>query len=400
MAAEGTKVDWSSLTELLEKAVKELAARRPEPAQAALAEFIRRGQEVGCGALCQAVEAQAEFLQRYVLPRWDDEAAATLDFSMGALLEKMQLESPGAQFNAGLNEIVSFLEQFEDDLEGAPAVDVAAQGQDALGERASVSGEPPEMDAILGGPERDESLMGSGAGNEDVPDGLPHVTGGSGIVDVDLPPEAGSSDYVIDRVDWCREVLREDPSSVLFCELAEDLCARGLWQDAIRALREGLYHHPRHIRGHALLGWALWEFGSAEQAEKVLNQVRNEIEKSALAYRVLGEIATHLGDMEEAGRFDTIYSLMRKGMDEPETQWVPASISPAEDIGMVGAQAVAEPAPEPVQEPRGARLLNFLEALRNRISVESAAKAASVTVFTADDREVLEKLIHVQAGHL
>jgi hypothetical protein len=242
--------------------------------------------------------------------------------------------------------------------------------------------------------------LSSGAGNGDVPDPFPHDAVGSGIVDADLPPEAGSSDYVIDRVDWYREVLREDPSSVLFCELAEDLCARGLWQDAVRALREGLYHHPRHIRGHALLGWALWEFGSAEQAEKVLNQVRNEIEKGALAYRVLGEIATHRGDMEEAGRFDTIYSLMRKGMDEPETQWIPVSISPAADIGTIGAQAVAEPAPGPVQEPRGARLLDFLEALRNRISAESAARAASVTVFTAEDREALEKLIHAQAGHL
>jgi hypothetical protein len=220
------------------------------------------------------------------------------------------------------------------------------------------------------------------------------------MLDADLVQEAGGSDYVIDRADWYRELLREDPSSVLFCELAEELCERGLWQDAISTLREGLYHHPRHIRGHALLGWALWEFGSAEQAEKVLNQVRRELEKSAVIYRVLGEIATHRGDMDAAGRFDTIHSLMRRGMDESGPQGAPVSISSSEAVGVVPAQVFAEPSPAPLREPEGCRLLDFLETLRKRILSKGASNAQCITVFTADDRDALEKLIHAQAGNL
>jgi hypothetical protein len=131
MASDGMKEEWSLLTELLEKSVRAIAERRTGSAETALAECIRCCNEVGTPALCQAVETQAEFFRKHVLPDWDDEAATTLDFSMGALLEKMQLESPGAHFDAGLKEILAFLEQFEKELESAPQVNVAPQEQEA-----------------------------------------------------------------------------------------------------------------------------------------------------------------------------------------------------------------------------------------------------------------------------
>jgi hypothetical protein len=209
-----------------------------------------------------------------------------------------------------------------------------------------------------------------------------------------------SADYVIDRIDWYREVLREDPASGLFCELAEELCAEGLWEEAIRALREGLRFHPGHIRGHALLGWAHWEYGAAEQAEGVLEQVRSELRKSAIVYRVLGEISTHRGDLDEAASLETIHSLMRRGMEAPEAPWDAAAPPPARPVSRA-PRGDAE-AREPVHacEPAESPLLSFLGALKVRARAAAPLEGRAVAVFTAEDRKALERLIHAHTGAL
>ncbi len=400
MPSDGSKAVWSSLTELLDRTVKELAAHRADSAKACLSDFIRRSDDAGYVALSQTVQAQARFFQRYVLPRWDDEAAATLDFSMGALLEKMQQESPGTEFNADLNEMVSFLDEFEDEEEVETPDDPRPSGQ---GVRDEDSSSPEEL-SETGGLSRDqgprEPLMNREAEREFLHAACPHASESAANLDPD--PYAGEEtcDYVIDRVDWYKELLREDPSSILFCEIAEELCTRGLWQDAIKTLREGLHYHPRHVRGHALLGWALWEYGSAEQAENMLDRVRNELEKSAIAYRVLGEIATHRGDMEEAERFEAIYSLMKRGANEPEVPWLHVSLPSGVEPGGGETQGLEETAPAAVQEPEGTKLMGFLEALMHRICAAGDAELRGMTVFTSEDRATLEMLIHAQAGDL
>lgn len=211
--------------------------------------------------------------------------------------------------------------------------------------------------------------------------------------------EEEPADYVIDRMDWYRELLREDPASGLFCELAEELCAEGLWEEAVRVLREGLHFHPRHIRGHALLGWALWEYGSAEQAERVLEQVRNELRKSAIVYRVLGEICTHRGDLEEAARLEAIHSLMRRGTEAHEAPWDAAAPPPARPESRAPRGDAEAQEPVHARKVTESTLLSVLGALKDRARTVVPPKARA-DIFDPEDRKALERLIRAHAGGL
>lgn len=210
---------------------------------------------------------------------------------------------------------------------------------------------------------------------------------------------AEPADYVMDRMDWYRELLREDPSSLLFCELAEELCAEGLWEEAIRTLREGLHFHPRHLRGHALLGWALWEYGSAEQAERVLDQARRELEKSAVVYKVLGEISTHRGDLEEADRMATLHSLMSRGWETSDSPWR-AELSPSRPAMEKLQNGMEGHTPVPGTDRPEEELLDFLTALRDRWQEPAPRESPRVAVFSPHDRKALEQWLRAHAGGL
>ncbi len=215
-----------------------------------------------------------------------------------------------------------------------------------------------------------------------------------------LDEEPAGHDYVMDRMDWYRELLAEDPSSMLFCELAEEQCREGLWEEAVRTLRQGLHFHPRHIRAHALLGWALWEHGSAEQAEEVLDQVRRELEKSAVVYRVLGEISTHRGDLEEAARMESIYSLMLKGGGTSDASPRTVESSPRRPFLERPADVKEEPVSACERGPTEPVLVRFLTALKDRMRRTGPSEPQASAVFTAADRKALERLIRAHAGGL
>jgi len=215
-----------------------------------------------------------------------------------------------------------------------------------------------------------------------------------------LGEELAGHDYVMDRMDWYRELLAEDPASMLFCELAEEQCREGLWEEAVRTLRQGLHFHPRHIRAHALLGWALWEYGSADQAEEVLDQVRRELEKSAVVYRVLGEISAHRGDLEEAARMESIYSLMLKGGGTSDASRRTVESSPRRPAWEGSAAGMEEPVSACESGPAEPVLVGFLTALKDQMRKTGPSEPHASTVFTAADRKALERLIRAHAGGL
>ncbi|MCU0588610.1 MAG: tetratricopeptide repeat protein [Syntrophobacteraceae bacterium] len=337
MPPGGAQKTWGPLIGILEGALEKLRSRSVDGSGSLLVELGHQSSEAGFMALSRLAERLTGCLEGCARPGWDGQGAASLDHAMGALLEKMRRESPGPDFDASLNEILSF-----------PLVSQSSHDEGSTAGYASPMREPLSETA---------------------------------------------RDYVMDRLDWYREVLREDPSSAFFAELAEELCAEGRWQEAVQTLRDGLRYHPGHMRGHALLGWALWEYGAAEQAERALELVRTELVRCAVVYRVLGEIRTHHGDLEEAGRLKTIHDLMRMGMDDRVAGEGAVPVAPP--------QEAIKPGDEPTAAGLGdSRVMGFLMAMMDRVGIGAPMKPRPVKVFTAEDRKALEKWIHAHAGGL
>jgi hypothetical protein len=380
MTARGKDEAWSRLTELLCKVMSDLQSKREELTQAGLAEFAGRASNLGFGVLSQVAAAQAGLFKYAVLPEWDEEAVATLHSSLGALLEKMRMGGPGPRLDSDLQKILASLEVFDDAVKELPSM-ASIPGMDLPQPELNVSVSPPvPEEAIPVAANTARPTLG------DTEEEL--MTGGR-----------DSWDYVMDRADWYRELLREDPSSVLFCELAQELCSMRLWREAVQVLRAGLHHHPRHMRGHALLGWALWEYGAAEEAERALKLVKREMEKIAVVYRVLGEISTHEGNIEEANRFETIHSLMVEATDAPEIQWVvPYRPSPGEDVTQRIIKKRAEDVSVSAAKP--SEFLSFLNALMDGFQKTPVLRTGPLTVFSGQDRKALEQLFHAHAGTL
>ncbi|MGA7876760.1 MAG: hypothetical protein WCA08_13950 [Desulfoferrobacter sp.] len=116
-----------------------------------------------------------------------------------------------------------------------------------------------------------------------------------------------------DLLDFSRNLLSQDPSSQLFVPIAEEFCARKLWKEAVETCRRGLVYHPRQFRGRVLLGWALWQLGEVEEAERLLREARTELEKNAVIYKILADLAEKKGDSDQAWRLMHIYQSLQDG---------------------------------------------------------------------------------------
>lgn len=149
----------------------------------------------------------------------------------------------------------------------------------------------------------------------------------------------------MDIVKQYEELLKLDPGSIAFVPLAEELCYRGFWEGALKVCRQGLTHHPQHLRGRVLLGWALKELGEHEEAEEVLRGVEGEIQKNALLFRLLAELAKKGGASERAERLLLIHQNLQPGLMERGFGGV-AKVEPA-----LSAEPPPAPPPGPAAEP-------------------------------------------------
>ena len=138
----------------------------------------------------------------------------------------------------------------------------------------------------------------------------------------------------MDIVKQYEELLKLDPGSIAFAPLAEELCYRGFWEGAVKVCRQGLTHHPQHLRGRVLLGWALKELGESDEAEKVLVEVEGEVQKNALLFRLLAELAKKAGHSDRAERLLLIHRNLQPGTLERtaplavEVEAPPPAVSP------------------------------------------------------------------------
>lgn len=178
----------------------------------------------------------------------------------------------------------------------------------------------------------------------------------------------------MDIAEHCDELPEVDPGSEAFASWAEQLCAQGLWADAVRVCRQGLMFYPRDLRGRALLGWALKELGEYDEAEQVLMEAAGEIRKNALTFRLLSELAEMAGKVDQAKTFmDVCQDLQSLEIEQ----------APSAEI-----ETGTEPAGE-AKQPQTATLLTSLLARFEG----KAATAATQPLFSEQDRQRLTQIL-------
>src|SRR5512139_2540688 len=102
MSASVDPKNWDALMKLLSEADSSLAKRNTDRIDKSLTLFARTTNKLGLKDLEDLAARFSAFFKQSVLPNWDEEAVATMSFSLGALVEKMQRNSYGDAFTSGL----------------------------------------------------------------------------------------------------------------------------------------------------------------------------------------------------------------------------------------------------------------------------------------------------------
>ncbi|HQN20187.1 MAG TPA: hypothetical protein PKV86_13640 [Syntrophobacteraceae bacterium] len=184
----------------------------------------------------------------------------------------------------------------------------------------------------------------------------------------------------MDRIQQYEEMLKLDPGSRVFELLAEEFCSRGLWAEAVRVCRQGLIFHPKHLRGHVLLGWSLKELGELEEAEKLLMEAEAQVRQNALAFKLLASMAERAGDLERA---EGLRDISRTLQPSPLSRAVFSSVPPSIEAPVKSEKTEAE---------------SLLVSLLDQFETKPPKAADGQKIFSEEDREqlagVLRRLKH------
>ena len=104
------------------------------------------------------------------------------------------------------------------------------------------------------------------------------------------------------RIEQLRFLLREDPSSRVFYQLAELLRKEGQPTEAVEILTRGLERHPRYVAAWVLLGRARLQLDEVLEAEAALQRALELDPQNAVAARLIGETAILLEDWPRAAK--------------------------------------------------------------------------------------------------
>jgi tetratricopeptide (TPR) repeat protein len=92
------------------------------------------------------------------------------------------------------------------------------------------------------------------------------------------------------RIDDLRRRIQEDPASLAFAPLAEELRRAGRTQEAIRVCRTGLALHPEYLSARATLGRALLDLDQLDEALTEFKAVLTAAPDHLSAIRGVAEI--------------------------------------------------------------------------------------------------------------
>jgi tetratricopeptide (TPR) repeat protein len=104
------------------------------------------------------------------------------------------------------------------------------------------------------------------------------------------------------RLDDLRRRVREDPASILFAQLAEELRRAGRLHEAVGVGRAGLAVHVGYVSARVTLGRALAALGADDDARRELEVVLATAPENLAALRTMADLHRRRGELAEALR--------------------------------------------------------------------------------------------------
>jgi len=123
-----------------------------------------------------------------------------------------------------------------------------------------------------------------------------------------------------------RRRVQEDPASIAFARLAEELRKAGANDEAANVARAGLQHRPDYLSARVTLGRALMELDRLEEAQAELTKVLQAAPSNLAATRALAEVFQKRGQMPDAlAQFRKALELTKS---DPKLQEQPEVVEP------------------------------------------------------------------------
>ena len=98
------------------------------------------------------------------------------------------------------------------------------------------------------------------------------------------------------RIEALRRRVEQDPASIAFAQLAEELRRAGSYADAAAVCRAGLLHHPGYVSARVILGRALIDLGELDAAQVELDEVLHLAPQNLAAVRALADLHQRRGE--------------------------------------------------------------------------------------------------------
>ena len=147
------------------------------------------------------------------------------------------------------------------------------------------------------------------------------------------------------RIADLRRRIQNDPASIAFAQLAEELRRAGAYQEAIDTCHAGLSLHPGYLSARVTLGRALLELERVHDAQEEFERVLSSAPENLAAIRGLADIHHSQGAMTDALKYyRAALALARNDPDLQHTvDTIAAQIDAAADLaaGTVRAKALA-----------------------------------------------------------
>lgn len=102
------------------------------------------------------------------------------------------------------------------------------------------------------------------------------------------------------RIQELRRRVQQDPATLAFAPLAEELRRAGQTAEAIRVSQAGLSLHPEYLSARATLGRALLDAGDLDSAFLELTTVLGGAPENLTALRGVAEIHERRGEIDDA----------------------------------------------------------------------------------------------------